>query len=264
MLKTTIKKLKPYNKYITGAILLVTLVLLFFIIKKNNRTKRIFNNIPMYCIFIPKRELYVKKMFDDLDLKVNFVKGVDKNKLNVEDLISQGKIKKWEQANPGRVACHFSHISVLEKFLKTNNERCIIFEDDITTTHTRDEIHNTMQNTLDNIPDDCDILFFGYCWDTCKKIKPVNEWINTAHYPRCRHAYSVNRHAAETIINKTLPMYNNGDEMMASLFVSNTLHTEEQELKAYLASNIVFEQNRGGESGFKSELGNNNKIKHCS
>lgn len=257
-----IKKLEPYNKYITGLILIVTLlviVLLFFITKKNNRTKKI---IPMYCIFIPKRELYVKKMFDDLDLKVNFVKGVDKNKLNIEDLISKGKIKKWEHLNPGRVACHFSHISVLEKFLKTNNERCIIFEDDIITTHTRYEIHNTMQNTLDNIPDDCDILFFGYCWDTCEKIKPVNEWINTAHKPKCRHAYSVNRRAAETIINKTLPMYNNGDEMMTSLFLSNTLSEEEQVLKAYSASNILFEQNRGGEKGFKSELGNSN-IQHC-
>ena len=243
------------NKYLILFIIFLILASCWYY---NKRQKQINKNkkldiIPMYCIYIPKREKMVKKFFNDLEMEVDFVKGVDKNKLNIEELSKEGKIKKWKTVNNGRVACHFSHINVLKKFLKSDKERCLIFEDDIMTSYNKDDIHDIMKKTVKNIPKDCDILFFGYCWDVCKHIKPVNDYISTSYYPRCRHAYSVNRKAAEKIIQKTLPMYNNGDEMMAKLIGNG-------ELKSYSASNILFEQNR---ANLGSELGNNDLHPAC-
>jgi hypothetical protein len=48
-------------------------------------------------------------------------------------------------------------------------------------------------------------------------------------------------------------MYNNGDEMYNNLIMDGTL-------KAYLASVVLFEQNRGY---FGSELNNNHPLRKC-
>ena len=215
---------------------------------------KMIEQIPAYCLYMKDRENYIKNFFNGLNLDISFILGIDKNQININAMIDQEKIIKWPRLNEGRVACHLGHIKILETFLKSNKERCIIFEDDLCTSYEKDKINKHLENIFHNLPEDCDVLFLGYCHENCEEIVVENEYISRADDPRCRHAYSVNRHAAETIIHETSTMSENGDLMMGWLFQKN-------KLKAYLANHVMFEQNRH-ELG--SKLGNVAAHSHCS
>lgn len=198
-------------------------------------------NIPMYSIYIPKRENHIKNFFKKYELDVNFIPGIDKNTINVEDLIKKNKIKKWGEGTPGKIACHYSHLKVLKKFLDTSDERCVIFEDDLKSSYNISDLLETYYNLLDNIPDDGDILYIGYCFT--KNIKKYNKYFSTAKRPICRHAYSVNRKAAEEIIKNTEYMTYNGDHLVANL-------CENGIIKAYLSNYNIFEQSWGSNESY--------------
>lgn len=227
--------------------LLIVVLLLYYLNKQNKQ------NIPMYCIYIPKRENSIKQLFENLDMDVTFIPGVDKDKINIPKLVNEKKIIPWGVENTGRIACHYSHLNVIKEFLKSGEDRCIIFEDDLYCDYSKQMVSNVLTKTFDNLPDDCDILYLGYCWESCKHMSKVNPYILNAYSPRCRHAYSINRRAAKILLDKTSIMYNNGDEMYNNLIMNGTL-------KAYLASVVLFEQNRGY---FGSELNNNHPLRKC-
>ena len=42
----------------------------------------------MYCIYIPKREVDIKSLLNSYDMKVNFIKGIDKRTINIDELIN--------------------------------------------------------------------------------------------------------------------------------------------------------------------------------
>lgn len=205
------------------------------------------NDIPMYCIYIPNREKYIKKLFRKLNLQPNFIQGIDKNIIDIDNLIKNKKVKKYKNVNQGRIACHYSHLKVLKDFLETDKERCIIFEDDLKTKYNTFNTVNLLFDTLHNIPDDCDILYLGYCWEKCNKVKSINKYISYSFYPRCRHAYMVNRHGAKIIIDNTSVMYNSGDEMYADLIKNG-------KLKSCTSTYGLFIQNR---ENLGSNLDNN-------
>tara|TARA_B110000285_G_scaffold186692_1_gene212157 strand:- start:882 stop:1679 length:798 start_codon:yes stop_codon:yes gene_type:complete len=192
--------------------------------------------IPMYSIYIPKRENHIKNFFEKYKLDINFIQGVDKDTINVEDLIKKNKIKRWKEGTPGRIACHYSHLKVMKQFLNTPNERCVIFEDDLKSSYSVSDLLETYYNLLNNIPKDCDILYIGYCFT--QNIKKYNKYFSTAKRPVCRHAYSVNRKAANEIIKNTEYMTYNGDQLVANL-------CEKDIIKAYLSNYNIFEQSWG-------------------
>ena len=173
------------------------LLLIVFIVYSNKSIK-----IPMYCIYIPKREASIKRLFENLDMDVNFIRGVDKNKINIRNLVNTEKIIPWGVENTGRIACHYSHLNVIKEFLKSGKDRCIIFEDDLYCDYSKNEVYDILTKTFNNLPSDCDILYLGYCWESCKHMSKVNPYILNAYSPRCRHAYSINRRAAKNIIRQ--------------------------------------------------------------
>jgi GR25 family glycosyltransferase involved in LPS biosynthesis len=241
-------------------IALITIFFLLFIAPvvatvyyNHSKKYKKFTKIPMYCIYIPKREDSIKKIFSNLNLDVNFIKGVDKNTINIRNLIKEKKIIPWGVENTGRIACHYSHLKVINEFLKSGHDRCIIFEDDLYCKYSKKYVSDILTKTFNNLPEDCDILYLGYCWENCKHMTKVNPYIFNAHKPRCRHAYSINRRTAKILLDNTSVMYHNGDEMYNRLINNGTL-------KAYLASVVLFEQNRGY---FGSELDNNHKPIKC-
>ena len=240
--------------------LLITICFLLFIVSMgvtvyNNDSKKYnkFTKIPMYCIYIPKREDSIKKVFKKLNLDVTFMKGIDKNTIDIDNLVKMNKIIPWGKENIGRIACHYSHLMVIKEFLKSGDERCIIFEDDLYCNYSKKKVSDILTKIFNNLPEDCDILYLGYCWEICKHMTKVNPYIMNASEPKCRHAYSINRRTAKILLDKTSIMYHNGDEMYSKLIKNGTL-------KAYLASVVLFEQNRGY---FGSELNNNHKPIKC-
>ena len=235
-----------FNEYYI--VILIVLFILYCYFYTNDTL-----SIPMYCIYIPKREQSIKNFFTNKNLNVTFVQGYDKLGVDIKELHKHKLILPWPYMNEGRVACHTSHLQVIKQFLDTDEDRCIIFEDDLQTKYDINELHNLLKQTIDNIPEDCDILYLGYCWERCNKITPVNPYINKAYAPLCRHAYCINRKAAQLIVDKTSIMYNNGDQMYKDLIINGSIN-------GYLAKHILFEQNRGE---YGSELGNNDSLPLC-
>lgn len=236
---------------ITLIIFVILYIIYYFIIQ--TLLKSIHNkNIPMYCIFIPQREKYIKNFFNDYGLKINFVPAVYKDNINIEQMIKDNKLSKnmLRYSNPeSRIGCYLSHVKSMKEFLKTDKERCVIFEDDITTSYSKVNLLYKFNNILGNIPNDCDLLYIGYCFEQCDKVKKYNEYFSIGYKPLCLHTWSVNRRASEIIINESNYINDTIDEILLNI-----------NFKVYLSNYDLFYQNR---DEIISLLGNNNKLTLC-
>tara|TARA_B110000240_G_C13384804_1_gene404181 strand:+ start:98 stop:802 length:705 start_codon:yes stop_codon:yes gene_type:complete len=221
---------------------------------KNNETN--FDNTGMYVLYIPKREKYIKNVMNKLKLNPEFVKGFDKNNLDLNKLIKNNKVLKQfaKEDNIGRIACNLGHINILNKFLKSDNKFALILEDDIAVDK-YDETTSKIINLTNNIPPDAEIVYFGYCTESCSVAKKYNELFFHSVNPNCRHCYLVTKLGAKKIIDNIYPINMNGDQYMRTLISS-------KKIKAYNANYEYFtiKQNRD-EMG--SELNNNQTLREC-
>lgn len=223
-----------YKKYIY--ILLIVFVL--FVLTFNNN--ELFNNnniFDVYVLYVSKREKYIKNIINKLKLntKINYVKGIDKNKIDYNNFIKKNKItttwlstlkkpiKYIKNINKGRIACHLGHINILKKFLKSNSNFALVFEDDIDIPKNYKEINKKINYITNNIPKDADIVYLSYCFEICSKLKNTNNIFINAYRPLCRHFYLVSKKGAQIIINKTIPMYSSGDRMIGELIANKIL-----------------------------------------
>ena len=186
-----------------------------------------------------------------LNIKANIVdaslvKNIDYNELLMNNFVNQ---YYYSSINKGRIACHYSQIKLIKNFLKSNDKTIFIFEDDI-----EDDVNSNYQkvikDSMDNIPKDWDIVFFGRCWDNCSEAKKIHNNLYKVTYPKCRHAYGLSRKGAEKILKYTIPMVNNGDMMYAENIKNGNIN-------AYAISPSIFYQNR---EAFGSNLGNHKNV----
>ena len=202
---------------------LLILLILGIIYNLNKNTEKFieydYKDVEFYALYIPKRKEYIKDVLGNFSFKLNYILGVDKNELNIDKLIQDNIITydySIKKANTGRVACHLGHLKILKEFLKTDKKYAIIFEDDISINNYLETEYN-IKRILNNLPKKFDIIYFDYCWSKCKSKKNYNEYFNYSNRTLCRHFYLVSRNGAEIIINNTLPMFTNGDEMYSIL-----------------------------------------------
>jgi GR25 family glycosyltransferase involved in LPS biosynthesis len=246
------------NLCIICLVCILILIWCLFYIKietfKNNETN--FDNTGMYVLYIPKREKYIKNVMNKLKLNPEFVKGFDKNNLDLNKLIKNNKVLKQfaKEDNIGRIACNLGHINILNKFLKSDNKFALILEDDIAVDK-YDETTSKIINLTNNIPPDAEIVYFGYCTESCSVAKKYNELFFHSVNPNCRHCYLVTKLGAKKIIDNIYPINMNGDQYMRTLISS-------KKIKAYNANYEYFtiKQNRD-EMG--SELNNNQTLREC-
>ena len=214
------------------------------------------NNTDIYVLYIPKREKYIRDIMKKLKLKPEFIKGPDKNKLDLEKMIENNEVtKKYGiEKNRGRIACHLGHLNILNKFLKTNKKYALIFEDDI-----KNDDYNRnntkIKNLINNIPPDAEIVYFGYCFENCSNQYKYNKYFNYSLKPKCRHCYLVSRKGANIIISNTKYITDSGDIRYAKLI-------RENKLKSYSVNTnyLLIQQNR---EDLGTELGNNQKLVSC-
>lgn len=202
---------------------LLILLILGIIYNLNKNTEKFieydYKDVEFYALYIPKRKEYIKDVLGNFSFKVNYILGVDKNGLNIENLVKENIITKEyakKNANTGRVACHLGHLKILEEFLKTDKKYAIIFEDDISINNYLQTEYN-INKVLNNLPKNFDIIYFDYCWSNCKSKKSYNKYLNYSNRTLCRHFYLVSKNGAKIILNNTLPMYTNGDNMYSIL-----------------------------------------------
>ena len=254
-----------------GIVTFLLFVLILLFINYEFIGFRTINTVDSYVLYIPKRLKYIRGIMRKLNLKPTFVKGPNKNLFKYDELIENGTItEKWlndsnsdlihekNKINFGKIACHLGHISILKKFIndKSSSKYALIMEDDIYVQNNHYKKNNhVIYNIIKKIPDDADIVYLGYCWEFCNKTIKHNYYFNVAHKPLCRHIYLINKNAASVIINKTLPMYNSGDQMISKLIQNKTIN-------GYVVNPTIIgiNQNR---SLFGSTLDNSDQLRFC-
>ena len=175
------------------------------------------SNTQTYVLYIPSREKYIKNVMNKIDLKPEYILGPPKAEIKRDNLYKEGILsKKYYDMNKkqekGEVAVFLGHINILKTFLKSNNKYALIFEDDIylpKKTKEQKEMGKKIKNLINNVPDEADILYFGYCFEDCKKSKPYKnkpELFNHAVVPVCLHSYLVSRKGAEKLLKLLIPM----------------------------------------------------------
>ena len=214
--------------------IILLLVLIYFLFFYKKHIENFNNDFKCYTLYIPKRYTYIQSEMNRVGIIPEYIRGPDKNTLEVNDLIQKNIIKhKWysdtvnntnyiKSYNNGRVACHLGHINILKRFLNTNEKFAIIFEDDIKFKDIN--LKNKILKIIENLPKDIDILYLSYCFEYCDKVQKINEIFSKAYRPLCRHFYLVSRNGARKIISNTLPMFSSGDRMIGHLIKNKILN----------------------------------------
>ena len=129
-------------------------------------------------------------------------------------LIDKSKLKEIDplfkiHGTPGAIGCALSHLKAWKTFLKSREENCIIFEDDIVF----DDLYTTSRfnNVLKSVPKDFDILYMGYFNfgdKPCSLIKytnenagKINEDVSVPKTILGAHAYVLSRKGAEKLVS---------------------------------------------------------------
>jgi hypothetical protein len=209
----------------------------------------------IYIITLEKRKKYIKNIMKTMKIEnYEIIDAIDKNTLNLRDLMEKNLLSNKFNLNQGRMACHLSHIKTIRNFLSQSKlETCLIFEDDIKIPVQISTIDKQINDVINNVPDDWNVINIGKCWEECNLIKIINEHV-VKSFPLCRHAYILNKEGANIILYNTLPLGGfPGDEMMKQLASADIL-------KIYAPHLSLFTQNR---SKLKSELNNGDTLSVC-
>lgn len=209
-----------------------------------------------YVIYLDKRKNNMENLMKYLNINANFFSAIHKDIINRDLMIEHKLLDENSELNMGRIACHLSHLYVLQEFLKNDNlKTCLIFEDDIAIPKNLKRTYQRFKHALDNVPKDWDVINFGNCWDLCHKRERVTHQIFRSYRAQCRHCYAVSKNGARTILMNTLPMsVRPGDFSITAL-------AEKGLLKMYITSPPIFFQNR---EEFGTNLGNTGLIqKEC-
>ena len=215
-----------------------------------------------YVISLPARKDMVRETLKGAGIHPRFVEPVMKDELDRKALTESGFLATDCSLNNGRIACHMSHLKTMRMFLDTREDMCVIFEDDIYTRFSKEEIWRiaaSLERDIQTKRVPWDIIYLSKCWDKCDTMKKIGTHLYTSPAPVCRHAYVVTRQGAQKIIDGTSHMHKlPGDEMYRKMIKDGTL-------LALSCAPQLFWQNRQEQGVLRSNLGNNNmNMPECS
>lgn len=134
----------------------------------------------------------------------NFHKHIGIHGIKEPELLSI-QMLKWNctaDPTPAQRGCSFSHLDVMEKFLKTDKQHCMIVEDDLILP---DNFSSMFQDVLLSINGvTFDILFIGWEETTGNPLGLSEDSIRQKfipYYPMCQHCYVISKCGAEKICN---------------------------------------------------------------
>lgn len=170
--------------------------------------------IKTYIINLKRSEDRRKKMeemlseFDQLDY--SFIKAVDGQNLSeneLDDLFDRAEFMRVYGRLPrvGEIGCTLSHRKAYEIFLKSNEEYCLILEDDVVVNPDIDKI---TEHLNEFVPSSLPWVLLFTPWFSyfpkslfsCKEYK-----VHNVNYASNAMAYMINRKAAELMISENVP-----------------------------------------------------------
>ena len=168
-----IDKIELKDLIIIILIIIITSLLSYFVYNhffSHKIDESLFDNMAMYYINLDRsqdRRRSMEIMCSQQGIYPERFPAVDGKLLDLDDpkyANALKKIKWWflieNKKNVGHFGCYLSHMSIFEKFLKTDKEYCFILEDDaeFITSNLKEGITENMKN----LPNDWDILLLGY------------------------------------------------------------------------------------------------------
>jgi len=215
---------------------------------------------------VTRRELFTEQF---KGLNYSFFFGAVKNKFSLEEKKEKGiyneKLTRHHHRyskimNPGEVACSLSHKMIYEDMLANNYNRILIFEDDAVPNL---PMVKQIQAILLDIPDDCELLFWGWNKNQASNLftyfkqifyhvlhsigmlkwdhqminnlfaRPFSQYLKKAGFHDQTFAYAINANTARKLLKMQTPIQYIADNLLA--------HAATKEiLKAYITRQQVF------------------------
>jgi GR25 family glycosyltransferase involved in LPS biosynthesis len=143
---------------------------------------------------------------------VNSVPLSELAKAELQQLETTGFRTKHYQLTKGAIGCYLSHVKIWENVLKNNYETVLIFEDDA---KVPPDLNDKMHEELKNIPNDWDIVLFGYI---CKKCMKYEKYMVVERF-MLTHCYIIKKSAIIKIMNSNtlFPITQQIDSLMSEL-----------------------------------------------
>ena len=157
-----------------------------------------------------KRRDSVLRQFKEQGLVGSRFSAIDGSKIHLDDPTYAphlGHMKWWyakDKKRMGHFGVFLSHMKIFETFLKSDNDYCLIFEDDVEFL-TKSFKHDVNQH-MRHVPEDWDIVLFGYhINDNDKRVKKGNINTRLIHnilnitYFTGLHGYMITKKAAQIL-----------------------------------------------------------------
>ena len=190
-----------------------------------------------YVISLNKQIALLNNLKNDYNLNPILVKGINGKKLKQNE-IKKNTTSFYSNFGPKSViGCAMSHIKTWKLFLKSNDDICIIFEDDVVF----EKRFKYVNKYINNTPSDFDIILLGclFCNDeilskftnVCN-IK-INKYINTPSLTAGLHAYVLSRKGANKLLYLIENKINDHIDVMIFKFYSK------KKINLYMVSNRI-------------------------
>jgi len=221
----------------------------------------------IYVINLKRRKdrlLKIDKLFKELGgifKKYEKIEAVDGNTLSIDDNNLTLKTK-YLYDNPtllmdikskGAIGCYYSHLKIWEDAIKNNYNNIIIFEDDVKTDFTLNQI----MKYINNVPDDYDIAYLDYlCLNLSNNIYKNDYWNeNKLDTIALTSAYILSNKGIQKLLKNAYII-----EMQIDCYLSVYANIKNN-FKRYLAKKKIFNQGIIGFLGFNTDITNLNCIK---
>jgi GR25 family glycosyltransferase involved in LPS biosynthesis len=167
----------------------------------------------MYYIISLKEPIEKIKYLKSQGVKCIWIKGINGKTIN-KNRIKKHFTKFYSDFGPsGSIGCALSHLKTWKTFIKSNEEYCIVFEDDILL---KNNFVKRFKRALKYTPKDYDILylgsfggnsnsnFFSIVFDFLQmsslKYSVINKYISKPKVALGAHAYVLSRKGAQQLI----------------------------------------------------------------
>lgn len=168
-----IDKIELNDLIIIALIIIILSLITYFIYYKFFKIildETLFDNMAMYYINLDRssgRRKSMEIMSAKQGINPERFPGIDGKLLDLDDPKYEKALKKikwWflieNRKNVGHFGCYLSHMTLFEKFLKTDKEYCFILEDDAEILVS--DIKREIIKNMNNLPRGWDILLLGY------------------------------------------------------------------------------------------------------
>jgi glycosyl transferase family 25 len=220
-------------------------------------------SIPAFCITLERRQDRWRRFQDQsginqLDLK-RFI-GVDGKTIDIRkdnrvalctkrNILAKSRRSHEELDSVGGVGCALSHIAVWQWMVDTNQEVCLIFEDDAVVPD--DFVEKTNKCIKDSIilkdPKKWDMWLLGGIWDNLTRIPEESKAIRVGEFVLF-HAYIMTLHGAKRLLKDVYPIHSHID-LWVSIF--SYVH----EFRIVGCTDLILQQNQIVKTDIQSDKG---------